>query len=134
MSRICVFSLGSLMTFFWYALAGGGATAVHYLALVGLVEWAVWPAPLASAVGALCGAAAAYAINRRITFTDSTASHRRALPRFLAVAVLGAALNAALVWAGVHLLVWHYLAAQAASTLVVLGLTFRLNRTWTFAR
>ena len=38
-----------------------------------------------------------------------------------------------LVWGGVHLLNWHYLAAQLVATLLVLGLTFRLNRSWTFA-
>jgi putative flippase GtrA len=91
------------------------------------------PAPSA-VMGALCGAVAAYTINRSITFTSSTASHQQALPRFMLIAAAGAVLNGALVWAGVQWLDWHYLVAQALATVLVLGLTYRLNRSWTFAR
>jgi putative flippase GtrA len=121
------------MIFFWYTLAGGVATAVHYAVLLVLVEvFGFSPAPSA-AVGALCGAAVSYLINRHITFPGTTVRHQQAIPRFVAVAVAGALLNGGLVWAGVHLLAWHYLAAQALATILVLGLTYRLNRSWTFA-
>lgn len=122
------------MTFFWYALAGGAATAVHYAVLLVLVEvFGLSPAPAAAACGALSGAFVSYLINRQLTFSGTSARHQQALPRFLLIAVVGAALNGALVWAGVHLLAWHYLAAQALATVLVLGLTYRLNRSWTFA-
>ena len=110
------------------------ATVVHYAVLLTLVELAGMPAAPSAALGALCGAVAAYAINRSVTFTSSTASHQQALPRFMLIAAAGAALNGALVWGGVHWLGWHYLVAQALATVLVLGLTFRLNRSWTFAR
>lgn len=121
------------MVFFRYALAGGIATAVHYVALLLLVEVFAWPAASSAAIGALCGAAVSYLINRYMTFPDTTIRHQQAIPRFMLIALVGAALNGGLVWAGVDLLNWHYLAAQVVATLLVLGLTFRLNRFWTFA-
>ena len=122
------------MVFLRYLLAGGMATAVHYAVLLALVEWAGVAAAPAAVVGALCGAVAAYAINRSITFTASTASHQQALPPFMLIAAAGATLNGVMVWAGVHWLGWHYLAAQALASVLVLGMTYRLNRSWTFAR
>lgn len=121
------------MTFFWYALAGGAATAVHYAVLLVLVEvFALSPAP-AAAFGALCGAFVSYLVNRQLAFSGTSARHQQALPRFLLIAVAGAVVNGALVWAVIHLLAWHYLVAQAIATVLVLGMTYRLNRFWTFA-
>ena len=122
------------MQFFWYIVAGGIATAVHYAVLIALVEWFGVFAALSSFTGALFGAVVAYVANRHITFPGSNARHVQALPRFMAIALLGAILNGALVWLGVQQLGWHYLLAQALATLLVLGLTFRLNRLWTFAQ
>jgi putative flippase GtrA len=122
------------MQFFWYTVAGGIATAVHYAVLIALVELPGWSAAPSATLGALCGAAVSYLLNRRMTFVGSNAGHVQALPRFMAIALLGAALNGALVWLGVQQLGWHYLLAQALATVLVLGLTFRLNRLWTFAQ
>ncbi|MES2412773.1 MAG: GtrA family protein [Pseudomonadota bacterium] len=122
------------MVFFWYTLAGGIATAAHYVVLLVLVEiFGLSPAPSAVA-GALVGAAVSYMVNRRITFPGSTVRHQSAVPRFLAVAGAGALVNGVVVWTGVHWLSWHYLAAQVLASLIVLCLTYSLNRYWTFAR
>ena len=115
-----------------YTLFGGLATAVHYLVLVVLVDLADVGAGLAAAIGATCGALAAYAGNRRFTFA-SDAAHRRALPRFLLVAALGAITSAALVFAGTEWLDLHYLVPQVAATVLVLFAGFTANRRWTFA-
>ena len=115
-----------------YSLVGGLATVVHYLVLVSLVELADVSAGLAAATGATCGALAAYAGNRRFTFA-SDAPHGRALPRFLAVAALGAATSAALVFVGTSWLGLHYLLPQLAATALILAAGFMLNRHWTFA-
>ena len=122
------------MVFFRYFLAGGIATAVHYAVLLILVELVGIPPASSAVAGALCGAITAYAVNRSMAFRSSTVPHQQALPRFLLIAASGAALNGALVWSGEHWLGWHYLVAQALATLLVLGLTYRLNRSWTFAR
>ena len=122
------------MQFFWYIIAGGIATAAHYAVLIALVEWLGVSAAPSAFIGALCGAVVAYLVNRRITFTASSSRHGQALPRFMVISLLGALLNGALVWLGVEQLGWHYLLAQALATVLVMGMTFQLNRTWTFAQ
>ena len=113
-----------------YALVGVLATGVHYALLVLCVEWAGWPAYLGSGLGAVVGAQVAYVGNRQFTF-----AHRGALPsswvRFQAAALFGALVGMAIVALAVNLGA-HYLIAQAAATLLVLGLTFVVNRHWTF--
>jgi putative flippase GtrA len=115
-----------------YLLVGLMATGIHYALLVALVELAgAAPAP-AAILGAACGALGAYAGNRRYTFAAASA-HGQALPRFLAVAALGAVTNGAIVWAGTSVLGMHYLAAQVVATSLVVWGGFVLNRRWSFA-
>lgn len=121
------------MKFFWFVVAGGMATAVHYAVLVALVEMGGFSAAPAAAMGTLCGAGVSYWLNRRLAFSSSSAGHVQTLPRFIAIALVGAFLNGMLVWLGVDGLGWHYLLAQVLATLLVMGLTFQLHRLWTFA-
>lgn len=118
--------------FVHYTLIGGFATATHFAVLVVLVEQFGLPVVWSTTIGAACGASVAYLANRRFTFSGAT-RHRLVLPRFLIVAVLGAAANGLIVWFGTGALRWHYLTAQAVATAAALALTFRLNRDWTFA-
>jgi putative flippase GtrA len=115
-----------------YLLIGLLATAIHYALLMALVELAGAAAAPSAAFGAACGALAAYAGNHRYTFVGG-AAHRRALPRFLAVAALGAAANGAIVWAGTEFLGMHYLAAQVVATTIVVWSGYVLNRRLSFA-
>ena len=115
-----------------YALVGLLATAIHYLMLVMLVELANADAGVSAGIGALCGALAAYAGNRRYTFAVD-GPHRRALPRFLAVAAAGVATSAVLVAMGTRWLHLPYLVPQAAATLLVFVGGYSLNRRWSFA-
>ena len=120
-----------LPQFVRYAGAGVIGTLGHYAVLVTLVQGAGAGVVVASTAGAMAGAAINYALNHRFTFA-STASHRRALPRFAVVAVAGIAVNA-LVLAGMLSLVGpHYLVAQVAATLAVLVAGYLANRAWTF--
>jgi putative flippase GtrA len=119
-----------MRAFVTYTLVGALATATHYALLVFCVEVARWPAVAASGFGAMIGAQVAYLGNRSVTFR-----HRGALGpswlKFQATGALGAAIGMALVALGGSLGV-HYLLAQALATLLVLGLTFAINRRWTF--
>jgi len=126
--------MASLVTlsFGRYLLVGLVATAIHYAILVTLVEWADAAAGPSAALGAACGALAAYAGNRRFTFSGG-APHAQALPRFLLVAAFTAMVNGAIVWSAAEVLAMHYLAAQVVATLVVLWSGFVLNRGWSFA-
>lgn len=120
------------MAFARYSAIGGVATVTHYSVLVGLVEGAHVAPALASSLGAACGALTAYAGNRRYTFPDCPHSHRTALPRFLLVGTSGAVLNGCVVWTGMEILSWHYLAAQVIATFLTLLVTYGINRAWTF--
>ena len=116
--------------FIRYGAVGAVATAAHYLLLVLCVEGLHWPAWCASGFGAVTGAQVAYLGNRRFTFARG-ASVRVSWPRFqlvaLAGALLGMAVVAVAVWAGLH-----YLLAQCIATGLNLLLTFAINRWWTF--
>ena len=114
-----------------YAGAGVIGTVAHYAVLVTLVQVAQTGAVAASTAGAIVGAGINYFLNHRFTFA-SEQSHRRALPRFAAVAAAGVVLNALVLAAVLALAGSHYLVAQVIATLVVLLAGYLANRTWTF--
>lgn len=119
-------------SFLRYAGVGALATATHYIALVGGVEFAHLQPPWAAAVGALAGAAVSYGGNRTYAFRRTSVPHHRALPRFALVALAVAVLSAATVSVGTALGL-PYLLAQMIASLGVLLVGFALNRSWTFA-
>lgn len=107
------------------------AAIVHYGLLVALVEFAATPPVTAALAAFLGGGIASYVLNRRFTFA-SERPHLAAAPRFAVVAGGGFLLTGIFM----HLLAVrmnvHYLAAQVATTLIVMLWTFSLNRLWTF--
>ena len=113
-----------------YSLVGAIATVVHYALLALCVEAGAWPAWLASGFGAVIGAQVAYLGNRQFTFAYRGEFGASWL-KFQATAALGAMLGMLVVGIAVSL-GWHYLAAQVAATLLMLLLTFAINRVWAF--
>ena len=113
-----------------YAGVGALATLAHYALLWGLVERGHWWPALAAGAGAALGAQLGFVGNRWFTF-----QHRGPwLPawwRFQMTALLGGMTSVAVVAVGVGLGM-HYLVAQAGATLLVLVLTYLINRRWTF--
>jgi len=116
--------------FIRYTTVGALATAIHYLVLVLCVERGGWPAYAGSGFGAVVGAQVAYAGNRWFTFAHRGAM-RTSWPRFQATALAGALFGMAVVALVVHLGM-YYLFAQALATVLSLGLTFSVNRLWSF--
>jgi putative flippase GtrA len=114
-----------------YALVGVVATGAHYALLLALAELLHWPAWLASGAGAAFGAQLAYVGNRWLTFAHQ-GPHRVAWPRFQLTAALGAVVGMVLV-AAAQWLGLHYLIGQLLATLLVMLLTFAINRRWSFA-
>ncbi|MEZ2354076.1 GtrA family protein [Caballeronia sp. RCC_10] len=114
-----------------YGAVGAAGTLAQYAMLVALVRWAGMPPPTASMAGAVLGAVVNYVLNHRFTFGQS-ASHRQALPRFLAVAGLGVMVNGGAMTVLVDHVGLHYLLAQLVATGFVLLLTFVLNSCWSF--
>jgi putative flippase GtrA/glycosyltransferase involved in cell wall biosynthesis len=113
-----------------YVAVGGAGTALHYVVLVAGVETLHLPEGVAAFAGATAGAIVNYFLNYHLTFT-SRVPHRRALPRFAAIALLGSLLSGLGVHAGVDLGV-HYVLAQVTCTVLFLVLGFILNRALTF--
>ena len=119
-----------MQRFVRYTLVGAIATAVHYALLGVVVEWLRWPAFIGSGLGAVAGAQVAFFGNRWFTFRH--AGHvTRAWFKFQSTAIVGAGVGMFVVGVGVRLGV-HYLVAQVMATLLSLGLTFAINRAWTF--
>ncbi|MCW5653225.1 GtrA family protein [Hydrogenophaga sp.] len=119
--------------FLRFASAGAVGTAAHYLVLVVLVSGLGLSAVVGSVCGSLVGALINYTINYHWTFRSSH-GHRHAFPRFMAVAAIGLAVNAASMFVLTALLGLHYLLAQVVATGLVLLLGFVLNAKWTFGR
>lgn len=114
-----------------FACVGGCSTLIHYLILAIFVEVLETHPVTATTMGFIGGASFNYVANRRFTF-ESKASHVIALPKFLTVALTGAAMNAGIVgWLSAQTSA-HYLLSQICATGVVLVWNFSANAIWTF--
>lgn len=114
-----------------FLLVGGLATALHYCILFLLVHWSGFGAVFASSIGFAISAIFNYGLNRNFTFR-SDATHGKAFPRFLAVALCGGGINAALIALLTIPFSVHYMLAQVVATIVTLVWNFIVNRLWTF--
>jgi putative flippase GtrA len=113
-----------------FVVVGATATVVHYAILVGLVELgrvALVPATTAGFAG---GAVTSYTLNRRVTFSHQP-HYGRGLAKFVAISLVGMAMNAAIVWsldrAGLP-----YLLAQVVATGVCFFWNFTAARLLVF--
>jgi len=120
-----------MVQFMRFGVVGGIATAVQYLVLIMLVQWAGINPVISSAIGFTASAFLNYALNYRYTFRSGR-SHRQALPRFFAVALSGLSLNTLLMALMVGVLGLNYMLAQLTATSAVLFGNFFANRHWTF--
>lgn len=119
--------------FLLFSVVGAGGTLAHYAVLMVLTGILQMNAVLGSTAGAFVGASLNYLCNHRYTFRAKDA-HREAVPRYAAAVAFGFVLNAACMGLLVSTLRWHYLAAQVATSAVVLFANFALNRFWVFRR
>jgi putative flippase GtrA len=117
--------------FLAFASVGAVGTAAHYVTLVSLVELGRVRVTLATAAGAIVGAMVGYLGNYHWTFASQRA-HHVALPRFAAIAAVGALLNTAIMALATRTLPFHYLLLQMGATGIVLLFNFAANRHFTF--
>jgi putative flippase GtrA len=122
---------GIVRQFLRFAASGAVGTIIHYGLLVALREGLALDTVLASSVGFGCGAVVNYYLAHRVVFR-STARHQNAFPSFTLVALVGLALNSAIMFLLSERIGLHYLLAQLAATGVVLCWNFTVNRLWTF--
>ena len=118
-----------LKAFIKYGIVGCFATTAHYLIFIILIKFAFWLPWKATFAGATVGAFIAYLLNYKFTFM-SRSRHLTLLPRFLCVALLGVIIQTSfmMIFSGYL----HYFFLQLIATTLALGLTFVLNRFWTF--
>lgn len=121
------------LPFVKYAIVGGFGTALHFGALILLVELAGMRAVAASAIGFVLVVVVSYFLNRHWTFASASAdSALGSFAKYAAVSTSGLLLNTAVMYAVVDLLGGPYLLGQAAVTLLVPVSNYYFNRTWTF--
>lgn len=126
-----MFSRTTFKQFIFFAAIGGVGTAGQYVTLIALKEGGFLDPIPASVVGFTIGAIINYFLNYRFTF-NSDKSHKEAMSKFFIVATLGAIINTALMYVGIHLLDLYYLLAQVIATGIVLLWNFTANKLWTF--
>ena len=114
-----------------YVGSGGMATASHYAVTIAAVELFAAPPIPASAMGFMTGAAIKYWLNYSVAFR-SRVRHTRAVLRyaFALAAMLG--LNTLLFGLFQRGLGWHYLLAQAITTVLLIPPGYVLHREWVF--
>lgn len=114
-----------------YASVGVVATLAHYAVLLALVEGGGWRPVPATLQGYVVGGVVSYLLNRRHTFA-SDRSHVEAGWRFALVAFAGFCATYAIMRLLVELWSAPYLPAQAVTTVLVMFMTFAINKSWTF--
>lgn len=115
-----------------FASAGAIGTFVQYAMLFFFVEALLMYPVVASILGSLTGAIVNYLLSHHWVFR-SKRKHSETFSKFVTVAGLGLALNAAIMYVLVMIAAMHYLLAQVAATGIVLFWNFLGNRFWTFA-
>lgn len=115
-----------------FLMVGAFCTALQYVILVLLVQFAAVDATLASSIGFAISAVVNYALNYRFTYRATT-SHATSFPRFAVVALAGLGLNAGIMYVGVEMAGLHYIVAQVLATGIVLFWNFVANLKWSFS-
>lgn len=118
------------LRFFRFLIVGGSATSLHYLVMALLIYSASLSAGSASAVGYVVSAFYNYFANAVYTFGGARRS-LQSLSRFSISAIIGLAINQAVLWAGLHLALPIYI-AQVVATGVVLFWSYLIGAKWTF--
>ena len=117
---------------FWFGVVGVSAMLVHFLTVTVLVPLGVAPL-LANVPAFLIAFQVSYWGHRRLTFRVAGVAHRRALPRFFAVACLGFGVNEALYFVLLRFAAVDYRIGLAVVLVVAAALTFALSKWWAFA-
>lgn len=120
-----------LYEFISFLRVGVIATACHYLLLIFLVEVFNSDVLIASTIGALLGATVNYVLNYKLTF-QSTLAHVSVVPKFVGVAILALVLNWLLMKFLTETLLIQYLLAQIMTTILLIVVTYGLNKIWSF--
>jgi len=114
-----------------FATVGVLATATHTLVFALAIEWARIEAVTANALAFGVAVLVGYALNRRWTFAAHGGEHAR-LWRYVVAALVGLALNSAVMYVVVHRVHWSPYAGLVVALLLVPLVSFALNQLWVF--
>ncbi len=116
----------------WFVAVGCIAAAVHWLAVVGLVEAAGWHPLVANVAGWSLALIVSFGGHHRLTFRGHGAPVARSAMRFVLVSAAGFGVNETVYAATLH---WSGLGYQMLLALVLLlvaVMTWLLSRYWVF--
>jgi len=116
-----------------FGVVGVLTAVLHYGLLYVGVEALQLSATVASSLGFVVAVIFNYMMHYSWTFGEP-APHGRTLRRYLVMITCGFLINAAVMYAGVHWLVLHYLLTQALALVVVVLWNFVLSNVWVFRR
>jgi putative flippase GtrA len=114
-----------------FAVVGAIATTIHAAVFTLLVETTPLDPVVATVIAFVVVFAAGFALNRAWTFR-SRADPIAQLPRYLAVQLVGLALNAAIMAFAVHVQHWSPYVGLGLAIVLVPPVTFALARGWAF--
>lgn len=121
-----------------FGIVGISAAVVHYLVVIGLVEWGHVAPLLANVGGFVVAFWVSYFGHRHWTFFDAVATHtdgnHPSFLRFLLVAVLGFIMNEVQFYLLLRYFGLPYYFALALVVLTVAVLTYVLSRLWAFRK
>jgi len=117
-----------------FVLVGCIAAAVHWAAVVALVEGASLPPLFANVGGWLVALGVSFFGHHRLSFRGHGASPRSAAWRFSTVSATGFLVNQTAYWAMLRWSGSRYDIALAVVLVAVAGLTYALSRHWAFRR
>ena len=117
-----------------FVLVGGSAATTHLLIVWALVQGAQWPPLWANVLAFLLAFWVSYGGHFLLTFANTGALHRQALPRFFVVACSAFVVNELLYVLALRWLGWHYLLGLLAVLVVVAVGTFVSSKLWAFAQ
>jgi putative flippase GtrA len=114
-----------------FAVVGATASAAHVVVALTLIELPRVPVLTANGLAFLVAVVVSYSGNHSWTF-QREGHHQRHLPRFLTIALIGLALNQAIIFGLVTIAGFSYLVGIFAVIAIVPAASFVLSRRWAF--
>ena len=116
---------------FGFISVGALAAGVHYVVAL-LAHGLGYTPACANWLGFACAFPVSYLGHRYWSFSGSNATHAQALPKFLAVALLGFFGNQFLLWLGMYITALPFWLVLGLVMVLVAASTFVLSRWWAF--
>ena len=118
--------------FIRFCVVGGSGVFVDFGVTYLAKEWLRLNKYVANSAGFLCASSSNYALNRLWTFHDDTPDIAGQYLRFLGIALVGLAINNAVIWVLHERLRWNFYLSKLAAIGVVTFWNFFMNYFFNF--